>query len=47
MYTAHCTLHTAHCTPQVDMVLDKLPVIKGMVGIAKTMGNMFQLLQVL
>lgn len=30
---------------QVDMVLDTLPVINGMVGIAKTMGNMFQLLQ--
>jgi len=29
----------------VDMVLHTLPVIKGMVGIAKTMGNMFQLLQ--
>merc|ERR1719209_1856764 len=29
----------------VDMVLHTLPIIKGMVGIAKTMGNMFQLLQ--
>lgn len=29
----------------VDMVLHTLPVIKGMVGIARTMGNMFQLLQ--
>ena len=45
--TMHCTLHTVTCTLQVDMVLDTLPVIKGMVGIVKTMGNMFQLLQVL
>jgi len=29
----------------VDMVLHTLPIIKGMTGIAKTMGNMFQLLQ--
>ena len=27
-------------------VLHTLPIIKGMTGIAKTMGNMFQLLQV-
>ena len=31
---------------KVDMVLHTLPIIKGMVGIARTMGNMFQLLQV-
>lgn len=30
---------------KVDMVLHTLPIIKGMVGIARTMGNMFQLLQ--
>jgi len=29
----------------VEMVLHTLPIIKGMVGIANTMGNMFQLLQ--
>jgi len=30
---------------KVDMVLHTLPIIKGMVGIARTMGNMFQLIQ--
>lgn len=30
---------------KVDIVLHTLPVIRGMVGIARTMGNMFQLLQ--
>lgn len=30
---------------KVDMELHTLPIIKGMVGIARTMGNMFQLLQ--
>jgi len=32
-------------TEKVDIVLHTLPIIRGMVGIARTMGNMFQLLQ--
>jgi len=41
----HATNLASNQTEKVDLVLDTLPIIKGMVGIAKTMGNMFQLLQ--
>jgi len=41
----HAANLASNQTEGVDMVLHTLPIIKGMVGIAKTMGNMFQLLQ--
>jgi len=41
----HASNLAANQREQVDIVLHTLPIIKGMVGIARTMGNMFQLLQ--
>lgn len=41
----HASNLAEHQIEKVEIVLHTLPVIRGMVGIARTMGNMFQLLQ--